>query len=1145
MNRFSSGALLSMLLVGSGALAAGNAPPGSARAPDAPAATGVSLTNVSSFEDPCGGVRYNATLTFTGTSNDGGGNDTVWLVIFDDSIEKFAQPFTAPVNQQRSHQIAVEYPGSVGTVVPGIGIYVRENRSSGDLLVFDPFLPTRLSTCTIGGTAPTLGFNPTINTIIAYGSNGSASPIGVINAGGGSGSGPAATTTLSNCVINSGGAAFPTNAFNPNVSAIGSGNPSPASFSLPNCVPQAAAVTTSLQCAETRGSGGTVTQRFWTLTCPAGAAPVAPPRLGNPTVDALTPTGALPNGNSQAPSLSRTGNRVAYTSDASNIVAGDANGKADIFVRDRVTATTTRVSQLADPLSTDPNDVYDDPAISADGNVVAFTGITTGQVFAAAAGVGRKISANSAGVLGNADSANPFPTSDGSLVFFDSRASNLLSGSDGNGNTADIFVKNLGNESVTLITRGPNGEPADGPSSAPSASADGQTIVFHTLATNIVPSGAPTPIAFSQNFDAVTAPALPSGWSAQSPVSGNGLRWVTSAGASPPAASLPNSASVDEEGVVSNKLLDSPLLTLAAQPATLSFRRFHDLEVDAGGAYDGLVLELSVNGGGFIDAIGAGGTFTQGGYTGVISSNFSSPIAGRNAWTGATGGSYATTVYTLPGNIASGSSVRFRWRLATDLSVAGNGARIDSITSTNLTLPSTVVDKLPPGVKAGTIQQATMMRGGGFGNIRLFLSRNRTTGELGNGDSTNVKVTPDGRWAVFESDATNLIAGDTNGVKDIFRVEVVNSQVVGMDKVTQTKNGEQANGNSFLPQISDDGLLITFQTEATNLVPPDTNGQPDVMVKSMITGDVLRMSQTTDGQEPNGLTVLPTISGDGSTLGFCTLATNVAPGDNNNAADMLTSSIQSGLPRDEPGLVRFVLPTPNPPNANCPSGFFSAVVDDGPGSGLSPGAFGVEVLLDDPGTRVLAGGLNFGGLIDVSQEGFAAFNIANPANESQRLNLSLRGSPSSSSSASYPVRVRIERRTATTSEAVFDSTQTISLATPFSTSIELPPAFYVATVRPTSGDSGGVPEGQFFFELTTSFINRPGGGFQGGAIVGGYHATHPFGGVSGFAAFCLATPHTTSVRVVSAPTYGPAGAGDLRLRMQDAQQRDVVVVPSN
>ncbi len=248
-------------------------------------------------------------------------------------------------------------------------------------------------------------------------------------------------------------------------------------------------------------------------------------------------------------------------------------------------------------------------------------------------------------------------------------------------------------------------------------------------------------------------------------------------------------------------------------------------------------------------------------------------------------------------------------------------------------------------------------------------------------------------------------------------------------------------------------------------------------------------------------------------------------------------------PQDEPSLSRYALPTPNPPNANCPSGFFTAIVDDGPGAELTAGAFGMEVLLDDPGTRVLAGGLNFGGLIDAGQVGFAAFNIANAANENQRLNLSLTGSPSSSSSASLPVRIRIARRTATSSDTVFDSTQTISLAAPFVTALDLPPAFYEATVAPISGAAGGDPEGQFYFSLTTSFIDRPGGGFQGGAVVGGYHARHPFGGVSGFAGFCLATPHSTSIRVLSQPSYGPSGAKDLRLRIQDAQQRDIVVVP--
>lgn len=249
-------------------------------------------------------------------------------------------------------------------------------------------------------------------------------------------------------------------------------------------------------------------------------------------------------------------------------------------------------------------------------------------------------------------------------------------------------------------------------------------------------------------------------------------------------------------------------------------------------------------------------------------------------------------------------------------------------------------------------------------------------------------------------------------------------------------------------------------------------------------------------------------------------------------------------PLDEPSLAQYALPVPDPQNANCPAGFFSAVVGDGPGGGLTAGAFGMEVLLDEPGTRTLAGGLNFGGLVDAGQVGFAGFTIANPANEVQRLGLNLTGSPASSNSASFPVRVRISRRTVSSSELVFEATPTISLVAPYVTSVDLPPAFYEVTVAPLGGTAGGAPEGQFFFSMTTSFINRPGGGFQGGAVVGGYHATHPFGGVSGFAAFCLATPHSTSIRVLSQPSYGATGARDLRLRLQDAQQQSIVVVPA-
>lgn len=259
----------------------------------------------------------------------------------------------------------------------------------------------------------------------------------------------------------------------------------------------------------------------------------------------------------------------------------------------------------------------------------------------------------------------------------------------------------------------------------------------------------------------------------------------------------------------------------------------------------------------------------------------------------------------------------------------------------------------------------------------------------------------------------------------------------------------------------------------------------------------------------------------------------------------LGSMVPSGQ-LDEPFLSRAALPEPNPPNASCPSGFYNARVDDGPGTGVQPGIFGLELLLDAPGTRKLAGGLNFGGLVDVSQRGFAAVNLANSAGENQLLNVSLTGSARPGLGSSLPVRLNISRRAGGTSTTVFEQVVNLTLSQAFQATIEVPPGFYVAGVAAEgfpASEARGAPEGRFFFSLTTSFVGRPGGGFQGGAVVGGYHGENPFGGSSGFAAFCLATPHSVSAKVFSAPTYGSSGARDLRLQLFDANQQLLYRVP--
>jgi Tol biopolymer transport system component len=447
--------------------------------------------------------------------------------------------------------------------------------------------------------------------------------------------------------------------------------------------------------------------------------------------------------------------------------------------------------------------------------------------------------------------------------------------------------------------------------------------------------------------------------------------------------------------------------------------------------------------------------------------------------------------------------------------------------------------------------QALLLRDDPATPQRLLLSRNLATGEAGNAPSSDVRITPDGRFGVFASSASNLVADDGNNASDIFYFEIGSAGVVRLERLSVSIYGEEGNAGSFAPSIRDDGSLVVFATDASNLVELDINGQRDVLLKDTGSRNVQRLSRSADGLQPNGASDHPMLAGDGSAIVFQSAARNLVAADSDADVDVYAVTlidrtlVAIDTPLDEPRVEQFALPAPSPPNLQCPGGFFVATITDGPGAGVTPGLFGVELLLDEPGTRTLAGGLNFGGTADVDQAGFAGFNIANTAHEPQRFNLRVTGNPISDSETSVVVRIRVARRTATSSDTVYETETTVSRAQAHVHSLVLPPAFYEVTVTPQVGTPRGDADADFFVEATTSFVDRPGGGFQGGAVVGGYHSAAPGNGASGFAGFCLATPHTTSVRVLSRPSYGEQGARDLRLRLLDGQLQSIGVMPTD
>ncbi|HPG61504.1 MAG TPA: S8 family serine peptidase [Casimicrobium sp.] len=197
---------------------------------------------------------------------------------------------------------------------------------------------------------------------------------------------------------------------------------------------------------------------------------------------------------------------------------------------------------------------------------------------------------------------------------------------------------------------------------------------YGTVTYTITLGTSQTTTSLLENFDSVTAPALPAGWTS-TVVSGAIANWATSTTTPDSGA---NAIFATPLNSVTDLNLDSPAYALPSGVANqLSFR--HRWNTESG--YDGGVLEISVNGGAYTDIITAGGSFVSGGYTSIIPSGSASPIIGRQAWTGASNASYTTTVINLPPSSA-GQSVRFRFRLTSDDSALAAGTnvwRIDTI----------------------------------------------------------------------------------------------------------------------------------------------------------------------------------------------------------------------------------------------------------------------------------------------------------------------------------------------------------------------------------------------------------------------------------------------------------------------------------
>ena len=510
-----------------------------------------------------------------------------------------------------------------------------------------------------------------------------------------------------------------------------------------------------------------------------------------------------PIGTSRRSAISSDGRFVAFESSAPNLVPEDTNGERDIFVFDRRTRFIERVS--VDSMGAEASDESQRPAISSNGRFVVFVSRApdlvpadtngTSDVFLhdRQNGVTERISVDPAGAEANDASSVPSISSDGRFVAFASNATNLVPG-DTNG-TSDIFLRDRQSGMTERVDLDDSANQSNGGSGRSSISADGRFIAFSSGASNLVSgdtNGASDIFVRDRDMGTTERVALDSSGteanddSFRPKISSNG-RFV---------------------------VFDSEASNLVANDNNGLFDVFlHDRQT-------GLTDRVSVD--------SAGGE-------GNDSSN-------------------------RPAISSDGRFVAFVSD-ASNLVAEDNNGEFDVF----------VHDRA-----SGTTERASVASDGDEGM---------------NGFTGFTSISGDGRLLVFNSEAQNFSPNDQQSSEDIF---IRDRQTETTERVSIAPVGTQANEQSFRASSSSGGRFIAFESRATNLVSGDTNGETDIFVHDRQAGTTERVSVASSGTEGDGGSFDPSISADGRFVAFTSRATNLVSGDTNAEFDIFVHDRQAG-----------------------------------------------------------------------------------------------------------------------------------------------------------------------------------------------------------------------------------------------------------
>ncbi len=223
------------------------------------------------------------------------------------------------------------------------------------------------------------------------------------------------------------------------------------------------------------------------------------------------------------------------------------------------------------------------------------------------------------------------------------------------------------------------------------------------------------------------------------------------------------------------------------------------------------------------------------------------------------------------------------WNRSLD-STAFNGRKVFSAEGGTLALQA--------GIGPDAVLQAAISSEQASGQDDMALASILSNGTQGNGNGQDAPaLSADGRYMAFVSAAMNLVPGDAFGTNDVFLKDFLTGNIT---RVSTDSAGAAANGHSSLPYISADGRHVVFESLASNLVEGDTNGQADIFVKDIQTGETRMVSTDSNGVQGDAASGRPSISADGRYVVFSSDSTNLVAGDSNNRLDVFLKDLQTG-----------------------------------------------------------------------------------------------------------------------------------------------------------------------------------------------------------------------------------------------------------